>query len=171
MFFIFVAEKTEKRGVKTLEKKKSGNKTVQDVWFDEIISKLRVDELLIKHKLLDKERSKMYKAFIKNDYLKIAQLTQEQLHKDLTKYIIYSYLDEIIKRNAKPKEIAFDYSSKGVLVWAVLNDNDEKSEDALILSEAKINYDLADKFDYHISTTILEESDKISIPKQYKKLL
>ncbi len=142
--------------------------TKQDKWFDDIILGLRTDELLKNTGLLDKEKEKMYNALIKNDYLQIAKYAQNQLHKDLTKLIIYSFLIETLKREANTKKIAFDYSSKGVLVWAVINDDDEKTEDALILSEAKINYELADKFDYHISTTIVEDSDNISIPNQYK---
>ena len=156
--------------METLEKRNIKSSSKQDLWFDEIISGLRTDELLKNTGLLDKEKERMYNVFIENDTIKIAKYAQAQIHKDLTKLIIYSYLIETFNRGAKPKTLAFDYSSKGVLVWAVIKNDDEKTEDALILSEAKINYQLADKFDYHISTTIIEEEDNVSIPKQYKTL-
>lgn len=156
--------------MKTNIEKTIDNKDIQEQWFDDIISELKKDQLLLDTGLLDKKTEEIYNAFINNDVLKVYKLTQDNLHRDLTKLIIFSYLSELKNRTNNVTELAFDYSSKGLLIWAVINDDDEKTEKALILTEAKINNDLADKYNYHISSTIIEKSDNTNIPTQYKKI-
>ena len=89
--------------------------------------------------------------------------------KYILKNMLVDYFAEITKRKINTISIAFNYTNSGLLVWAVINDDDEKSEDNLLLSAAKINAKY-NKYGFSVSSTILEKSDNYPIPEHYKTI-
>ena len=61
-------------------------------------------------------------------------------------------------------------SDSKILVWAVVDDNDEKTEDALIIAEAKVNGKYYEK-GFYLNSTIIEKSDNLSVPPHYQKII
>ena len=86
------------------------------------------------------------------------------------KNLIDSYFIELGERRARPNRVALELSNSKVLVWAEIENDDELTEDALILSAAKVNYAFS-TFGFHISSTIVEVDDKMNVPKHYKEVL
>lgn len=86
------------------------------------------------------------------------------------KNLIDSYFIELGERKARPNRVALELSNSKVLVWAEIENDDELTEDALILSAAKVNYAFS-TFGFHISSTIVEVDDKMNVPKHYKEVL
>ena len=80
-----------------------------------------------------------------------------------------SYFIELGERRARPNRVALELSNSNVLVWAEIENDDELTEDALILSAAKVNYAFS-TFGFHISSTIVEVGDKLNVPKHYKEV-
>jgi len=74
------------------------------------------------------------------------------------KNLVDSYFMELGERKARPNRVALELSNSKVLVWAEIENDDEFTEDALILSAAKVNYAFS-TFGFHISTTIVEVDD------------
>ena len=62
--------------------------------------------------------------------------------------------------------MALDLSDSKILAWVELFDDDEESEDNLIISEAKVNAEF-EKFGFKISTTYVEVCDKLNVPPHY----
>ena len=85
------------------------------------------------------------------------------------KNLIDSYFIELGERRARPNRVALELSNSKVLVWAEIENDDELTEDALILSAAKVNYAFS-TFGFHISSTIVEVDDKLNVPKHYKEV-
>ena len=85
------------------------------------------------------------------------------------KNLIDSYFIELGERRARPNRVALELSNSKVLVWAEIENDDELTEDALILSAAKVNYAFS-TFGFHISFTIVEVDDKLNVPKHYKEV-
>ena len=85
------------------------------------------------------------------------------------KNLIDSYFIELGERRARPNRVALELSNSKVLVWAEIENDDELTEDALILSAAKVNYAFS-TFGFHISSTIVEVGDKLNVPKHYKEV-
>jgi hypothetical protein len=65
-----------------------------------------------------------------------------------------------------PKKLGLELSNSKVLVWAEIYDNDDETEKALILAQAKVNARYS-KFGFAISSTIVEECDQLAVPNHY----
>ena len=85
------------------------------------------------------------------------------------KNLIDSYFIELGERRARPNRVALELSNSKVLVLAEIENDDELTEDALILAAAKVNYAFS-TFGFHISSTIVEVGDKLNVPKHYKEV-
>lgn len=90
-----------------------------------------------------------------------------------TKYFIYKIVEDYIRElhafKANPRKLAFDFSEAKILVWAEIADEDDDTEKALILSEAKSNSKYSEN-GFYVSTTIVEESDNFRVPPHYKEI-
>jgi len=72
-----------------------------------------------------------------------------------------NYFAGIKTRNIELKSLSFQLSDSKILVWSVVKDDDEATMNQLFLLEAEINAKYSN-FGFHVSTTILEESDNCS---------
>lgn len=141
-----------------------------ETWFTDFISDLRSDQIQLETGLASKKKAEFYDVVMSNDIEQIFQYNGKMSHKYITQIIIKAYLNDLfIERKTKVNKLAFDNSSTGLKVWAVIDDNDEKAEKDLYLAEAKANY-YCQKFNYHLSTTIVENCDNLSVPAQFKEL-
>jgi len=139
-------------------------------WFDDMISNLRVDQLLLQADVLEKHKKEVYEAMISGDHDFMHNYARKTSSAFFIKNLIDSYFIELVERKAIPNRLAFELSNSKVLVWAEIDNDDEETEDALILTAAKVNYEFS-KYGFHISSTIVEEDDKLNIPKHYKEVL
>ena len=87
----------------------------------------------------------------------------------MTSRILSDYIKELKGRNALPIKLAFNHFGHEILVWAVIEDDNEDMEDGLFRAETVINAKHSDT-NYALSTTILEESDNLDIPNHYVEL-
>jgi hypothetical protein len=83
--------------------------------------------------------------------------------------LLKTYIGELINYNKVPLEIAFDLSDAKILVWAKIHNDDESTEDALLLAEAKANAKFHD-YGFFIYSTIVEDRDQQSVPPHYKAI-
>ncbi len=84
--------------------------------------------------------------------------------------IIRDYLQELKNHDSKPIKLAMGLSDSKILVWSVINDNDEQTEDTLLLAEAKVNGKYQSK-GFYINSTILERSDSLETPPHYQSII
>jgi hypothetical protein len=138
-------------------------------WFDNIVATLRKDEVLYETGMLDQEAKEIYDAFLSGNEPDIAYMAHSQAKMYFLKNMFFAYLSELKRRNAIPLKLAFDISKSKLLVWAEIEDDNERMEDELILAEAKVHYKYY-PYGYSISSTIVEKSDNLQIPPHYETI-
>lgn len=141
----------------------------RDEWFDGIVSSLRSDQLQLQADIADSKKKQQYEVLIEGNPLKTLAMGRELTSKYFIGNIIKDFFALIPKENKLADRLALSYSNSKVLVWAVINDDDEKTEDDLLISEAKINAKYHE-YGFNISVTIIEKSDNIPIPKHYQTI-
>lgn len=153
--------------------KKSSNVDNQhetNQWFDDFISNLRIEQDLLNADVLEKNKREIYEAMISGNDDFMHNYARKSSSAFFIKNLIDSYLIELAERKVVPKKIALELSDAKVLVWAEIKNDDEASEDNLILAAAKVNSQFS-KYGFHISSTIVEENDKLNVPKHYREVL
>lgn len=122
-------------------------------WFDEFTSILRADQLIF-----GDEKSLVHK-------------TREASSIYFIKKIIKDYLFELKEHYKRlPLKLALGLSDSKILVWSEIKDDDEATEDALLLAEAKVNGEYY-PYGFYLTSTIIEKSDNLDIPPHYHKIL
>ena len=138
-------------------------------WFDQMVADIRVDEFLLENDFLEQKKKDIYEAMIKGDHNFMHDYARNQSTVFFIQGIIESYFISLAEHKAKPKRLGLDLSASKVLVWAEIDNDDESTEDALILASAKVNNDFSE-YGFHISSTIVEVDDALEIPGHYKEV-
>jgi hypothetical protein len=141
----------------------------REQWFDDMVSGLRVDQLLMETGSLTKQKQDVYNAMISNDYNEVHDYARNLSSKYFIKNLIDTYFLSLAEYKRIPKKLGLELSNSKVLVWAEILNDDESTENALILSAAKANQEFS-KFGFHISSTIVEEDDNLELPNHYKEV-
>lgn len=95
---------------------------------------------------------------------------RESSSKFFIQSILKDYLQELKAHRRKPLKLAMALSDSKILVWAVINDNDEQTEDALLISEAKVNGKYYER-GFYLNSTIVEKSDCLKTPPHYQTII
>ena len=84
----------------------------------------------------------------------------------LIERVIKSFIAELSSRKSLPEKLAFALTPSTIMVWAEINDDDERVEDGILLSESKANA-FAKQYDFALDTMIVEKCDGLEIPSHY----
>ncbi len=150
--------------------------TTNDSWFNKFIKEtvhgIRVDELQLKTNTADEVKVKVYDSLQSGDTDAVIDTYRDLLFKHYVSTITKSYISEVMPLivTNMPIKLAFRLTNSKILVWAEIKDDDESCENALIIAEAKINAKFSEK-GFHISSTIVEESDRLTLPPHYADIL
>ncbi|MBI9052461.1 MAG: hypothetical protein JEY96_01505 [Bacteroidales bacterium] len=141
-----------------------------EIWFDTLISQLKSDQIQLESNIASPEKKDLYSKLMSGKEEEFTEIMRDNSTIYFIEKLIVDYLYELKLRNCKPLKLALELSNSKVLVWAEIKDDDEKTEQDLILAEAKVNVKY-DKYGFYISSTIIEKTDKLNIPTQYKPIL
>jgi hypothetical protein len=142
------------------------NETVR-AWFDDFMAQLAADQLQLETNTATPEKEAFYKQMASGNADETNQMSRAQSSMYFIKNLIIAYIKELHARKRMPAKLAMDLSDAKVLVWAEIKDDDEATEDAMRLAEAKINAQFMN-YGFHLSSTIVEESDFLSVPSHYQ---
>lgn len=137
-----------------------------DNWFAEFIHNIKVDKLAIETSTAPKETADLYINAITGNVREVVKTMRSVSSRYFIEQVTFAFLNEMMKRNAQPKKLAFSLTPSTILVWAEINDDDQNVQDQLILAEAKVNSDFKDA-QFALDVMIVEESDKIKVPRHY----
>lgn len=140
-----------------------------NAWFDDMVSNLRYDEMLMDNGILNEEKKEVYNVMASGNQERISFLGKQSSSFYFIMNMVDKYLKELVKSNKKPSKLALELSDSKILVWAEVEEDDEEMEKALILAEAKINAYYS-KYGFYISSTIVENSDGLEVPVHYKNV-
>ncbi|MFI5136564.1 MAG: hypothetical protein ACHQIM_01970 [Sphingobacteriales bacterium] len=138
-------------------------------WFDKFLSSISVDRMLMETNTASPETDKIYTDLIYERYDEIHSMARSTSSFYFINKLVIDYLIELKSFKAIPQKLALDVSDAKILVWAQIKDNDELTEDALILSEARANSKYSDN-GFFVSSTIVEESDSLDVPPHYHEI-
>lgn len=139
------------------------------LWFDEMVSNIRYDQLLLQTDLLEKHKKEVYDAMISGNHDFMHDYARKTSSAFFIKNLIDSYFIELITRKKTPNRLALELSNSKILVWAEIKNDDEDTENALILAAAKVNNSFS-KYGFHLSSTIVEQDDLLDVPTHYKEV-
>jgi hypothetical protein len=135
-------------------------------WFDSFISSLEADKFLLKEDLASEETKALYKVVMEENLGEMMKISRNSSMMYFIQNMIKDFLIELKNKKVKYKKVALDLGSSKLLAWVELANDDDESEDGLIMAEAKLNAKYhTDGF--HVSTTIVEERDSIPVPRHY----
>lgn len=143
--------------------------TEMEKWFDGMVNELQVDKMMIENNVAEKTMVDYYKTMATGNSDKINHLTRIASSQYFITQLLKDYLNELLQFQKVPHELAFDLTDAKILVWAKISDDDEPTEDALLLAEAKANSKFH-RYGFYISSTIVENRDHLSIPPHYTEL-
>lgn len=140
-----------------------------DQWFEKLMHSIEADKILMDTKTADPEKAQFYHKMIDGNHREMVHSVYEMGIKYFVSEIVNEYINNLKIKKVQPLNLAFDLSDSQVLVWAEINDDDESTENILILNEAKVNAKYSD-FGFSLSSTIVENGDNIPVPSHYYKL-
>lgn len=135
----------------------------------DVITHLEMDKMIFEQNVATQEQSALYKTFIKSDPTEILQQLRIDTSKAFVGYSLQEYIKQLSIRNSVPLKLAFSANDAKILIWAVIKDDDEATENGLIMSEAYVN-SMIHKFGFFLCTTIVEEGDELQIPPQFMEV-
>ncbi|WP_395052201.1 hypothetical protein [Flavobacterium sp.] len=138
-------------------------------WFDEMVSSLRFDEQLFHNDIMDAEKKALYNKMIDGNAETMSVMARELSTTYFISNLLNDYVAELLVSKKFPKQLGLEMSESKILVWAEIYNDDEETENVLILSQAKLNSRYS-KFGFHISSTIIEERDLLDVPSHYTKV-
>ncbi len=140
-----------------------------DAWFGALIQELQTDHFLLKENIASEDTKNFYNAAMSGNEMSMAAQVRETSSRFFITKILLDYLKEIRAFNRIPLKLALGLSDSKILVWSEINDDDEATEDALLLAEARVN----NKYQtngFYINSTIIEKSDNLHIPPHYQNI-
>lgn len=135
-------------------------------WFNDLISSIEMDKFLMTEDLASEETKAFYTAMMSDNVADVLRQTRVASTMYFIEKMVVEFLKEIKSRGVEYNNLALDMGNAKILAWVELKNNDEKSEDAIIMAEAKVNAKYHEE-GFHISTTIVEELDKLPVPEHY----
>lgn len=139
-------------------------------WFDHFVASIRSEEIQLVSGIASQEKNDFWKPIFENNHFEIAKRNRETASMLLIPKLFTDYVNGIKSRSVNLISLSFQLSDSIILVWAVVNDDDEQSMDSLFLQEAEVNAKYSDH-GFHISTTIMEKSDNCLIPSHFQKFI
>jgi hypothetical protein len=150
------------------EIKDKGLHTNSEQWFDYLIATLKAHQVMLETDTANEEIKQFYNMIMGGNSDEISFQSKMLSQRYFISKIIWEYLALI--KDRKPSKLAFDYNDSEVLVWAEISDDNDELEKQLCLAEAKINAKYH-QFGFDMSSMIVEQNDRSSIPNHYKTFI
>ena len=145
-----------------------GNKAETRIeWFDQLIHYVVTDKQTISLDIATPATKTFWDTIIFGDKLSLMSMIRDKSTQAYISKLVVEYVNELRAMRAKPVTLLLDHNDSQVLVWAVINDDDDATEVALLKAEAKTNAK-NHQYGFHISSTILEMGDNVPTPPHYK---
>lgn len=141
-----------------------------DTWFSDIIDHIKVDHFLMSTNAAPKDTKEFYNNLIHGDGAEVITKMRGISTKFYISKIVNDYIAELKNLGRVPVKLAMGLSDSKLLVWSEINDDDEETENALLLVEAKVNSKYFEN-GFYINSTIIDKSDNLPIPPHYQTII
>ena len=138
-------------------------------FFNEMYSHLFFFFFMLEMGIASPEKEQAYGILMSKNPNMIQGMTRMAATTHFLNVMINDFIKELNNKKSMPKKLAFSISDSKLFAWAEICNDDEKTEDDLFLAEALVNGKYY-QYGVSVSTTVVEESDKIDIPNHYHVL-
>jgi hypothetical protein len=135
-------------------------------WFENLIAEIRVDQIQLEAGVADNSKVEFYHDLMTGRQDEVFKKIRFEASQLLIEKVVKAFIGELSTRKCFPEKLAFALTPSNIKVWAEINDDDERVEDGILLSESKINA-FAKQYDFSLDTMIIEKSDKLEVPSHY----
>jgi hypothetical protein len=139
-------------------------------WFGNMVHQLRTHELQLVTGTASEELEDFYDKMMRGDDISLFHQSREASTKYFVKLILEMYINELKKREINVQKLALSTSDERILVWVQIADDDQSTEKALILAQARVN-SAFHQYGFHIESMIVEECDNLKVPPHYHLLI
>ena len=144
------------------------NKT--DVWFDDFVAIIRVDQLALETGVASKEQKHLYENLISGNIQDVMDTSMQAVQQYFIQNMLVDYIHLLNQFNEiLHLKLAVSFHNSELLVWAEIEDDAEFIEGELIMAEAKINAKYH-KYGFDMTTTVVEKCDRLAVPSHYNFL-
>ena len=133
------------------------------------MSHLNMDKMIFEEGVASSEKKELYNNFLPGNEFQLIQSMRANSSMFLIGKSMEEYFIQLKNRSAKPLSLGLSASDAKILVWAKIEDEDELTENALLMSEAAVNSAFS-KHGIYFLTTVVEKGDHVEIPPHYKSL-
>ena len=134
-----------------------------------MVSQLEGDKFILSEGMASQETKEKYKVLMSKDENMLPAYARYTSSIHFLKKMIWDFTENLNEYGRSPLKLAFSISDTKLYAWAEIMDEDEETENALFLSEAKVNSKYYE-FNFSVSTTIVEQADRLPVPRQYSQL-
>ncbi len=142
----------------------------RDSWFSDMVDHLKADHFMLSTNAVTDEKKQMYDTLINGDDTDLFLSSRQLSTRYFIKQILTEYVQAIAESERMPLTLAVGMSDSKLLVWSEIADNDEETENALLLAEAKVNGKHM-SHGFFINSTIIEHADHLPVPPHYQTIL
>ena len=146
----------------------TNQKTKSEQWFDDIVAKIRADQLAYGAGVISPDEAKMYDNLINGEVKPLIDNALAVAKMYYVKRMLFEYV-KVLGGFKSFNKLAVSFHDSGLLVWAEIPDGREDVEDQLIMAEAEVNSKYH-QYGFNINTIYVEESDRLPIPSHYQLL-
>jgi PhoPQ-activated pathogenicity-related protein len=148
----------------------SKDQTAIDNFFTEVIGTLTADHMMLAQDIASPETKNFYNKMMSDNPLIYVGETRDMSTKAFVRHILTDFVNAVKNRKHLPLKLAIGLSDSKILVWSEIEDDDETTEDALLMAEAEVNAKYHD-YGFYLNSTIVEQSDNLPIPPHYHNLI
>jgi hypothetical protein len=148
--------------------------TIQESGFDQIINQvvayIKGEELEISSGVAPHHKLEIWEQLFKGNIIPMVKAQQIHNNEVLGAQLAISFLRNLtIEHKIRPNKLALSQKNNKVHVWAEVKDADDAAMDAILSSIIDANFEHRDS-GITISPMIVEESEHLPVPPQYKLL-
>lgn len=138
-------------------------------WFSGTIATLRMHQKQLNHGNAPAGMKEAYDEIIEagDDYAQMFALHEKIAKKRFFLEMLTEYIESGISENEAIIKLAFSFENKNLLVWAEIEDDNEKVEFELFSLAGKINAEFFE-YGFQVQTTVVEQYEKIELPKNFR---
>ncbi|MFT5915081.1 MAG: hypothetical protein ACJAWV_004382 [Flammeovirgaceae bacterium] len=137
--------------------------------FDDMVARLRVDELALESGVASDEKKELYKSILENNQINLAQAAIDMGRVIIIPAMLNDFVITLKNSQISPKNLSVSFNQEKLLVWATVLAENEEMEDAVFIAEAKVNAKYH-ATGFHVSSTVVYDEDETNKPAHYQPI-
>lgn len=135
----------------------------------DVVSTLKSHELMITAGVLDDAKVRLYENLRKGRFDEIKYEALRSYQEEFLQKILIDYIFELNDLQNRPSSIFINIMKHSIMVWAIVDFNDDEIQNNLYLTEAKINARNT-QLGINVMTKIVYPEDGLEVPEQYIRI-